>query len=224
MFEPPITGSDRTMAVITITRQYGAGGSEVARGVAERLGWTVVDNEFVGEVARRAGLPRETVAAREERTPSLIERLGQALAISAPEIFVPSAPPAAAPDEEALIRVTERVIAEAAEHGRVVLVGRGAHAYLDAPRDAATSLHVYVVAPRDARVQTIMRRLSVEEAAAGRSVDEVDHARARYLERYYGRRRDDAASYHVVVNTAWLGYDGAADVIAELARRKNLDR
>lgn len=210
------------MAVITITRQYGSGGSVVARGVAERLGWTVIDNEFVGEVARLAGLPPEEVAAREERAPSLIERLGQTLAASSPEIFGPAAASEATPDEDALIRITERVITEAVAHGRVVLVGHGAHAFLGAPRDAATSLHAYVVAPRDVRVRAVMTRLSLPEPDAARKVDEVDRRRERYLERYYQRRRDDAATYHVVVNTAWLGYDGAADLVAELARKRGL--
>src|SRR6266550_2260897 len=50
--------------VITITRQYASGGSEVARLVAAELGWDVIDNEFVDEVARRAGLPPEAVAQR----------------------------------------------------------------------------------------------------------------------------------------------------------------
>jgi cytidylate kinase len=54
-------------------------------------------------------------------------------------------------------------------------------------------------------------------------VDDIDAARERYLERYYRRRRDDASNYHVVVNTAWLGYDGAGDLIADLARRRGLD-
>ncbi len=210
------------MSVVTITRQYGSGGSLVARGVAERLGWTVIDNEFVGEVARLAGLPPEEVAAREERTPSLLERLGRTLAVSAPEVFGPTAVPDATPDEDALVRITERVITAAAAHGRIVLVGRGAHAFLSAPREAATALHAYVVAPRDVRIRTIVERLSLPEPDAARKVDDVDRDRERYLERYYRRRRDDAATYHLVVNTAWLGYEGAADIVADLARRRGL--
>jgi cytidylate kinase len=210
------------MAVVTITRQYGAGGSLVARRVAERLGWTVIDNEFVGEVAKRAGLPPEAVAAREERAPSLLERLAGALAVSAPEVFIPAAAGAAEPDEEALIRVTERVIAEAATHGRVVLVGRGATAYLGTAPEGARALHAYVVAPRAARIRTVMERLTVGPEEAARMVDDIDAARERYLERYYRRRRDDASNYHVVVNTAWLGYDAASELIAELARRRGL--
>ncbi len=210
------------MSVVTVTRQYGAGGSLVAAMVAERLGWTVIDNEFVGEVARRAGLAPEEVAAREERAPSLIERLGAALAVSAPEIFSPALATEGEPDEERLIRVTERVIAEAAAHGRVVLVGRGATAFLGTSAPGAAALHVYVVAPRAERVRTVMARLAVAETEAAKAVDEIDAARERYLERYYRRRRDDAANYHLVVNTAWLGYEGAADTIVALARTRGL--
>lgn len=210
------------MAVVTITRQYGAGGSLVAQRVAEGLGWTVIDNEFVGEVAKRAGLPPETVAAREERAPSLLERLARTLAVSAPEMFVPGAAATGEPDEEALLRITERVIAEAASHGRVVLVGRGATGYLATAGEAAQVLHAYIVAPRDVRIRTIMSRLGIGEDEAARTVHDIDAARERYLERYYGRRRDDASNYHLVVNTAWLGYDGAADLIVELARRRSM--
>lgn len=211
------------MAVVTITRQYGAGGSLVARHVAERLGWTVIDNEFVGEVAQRAGLPPEEVAAREERAPSLIERLASTLAVAAPEVFVPAAAREHEPDEEVLIRVTERVIAEAATHGRVVLVGRGATAFLGTAPEGARALHAYVVAPRGVRIRTVAERLAVGTEEATKMVDDIDAARERYLERYYGRRRDDAANYHVVVNTAWLGYAAAADLIVAAVRQAGLD-
>jgi hypothetical protein len=60
--------------VITISRQYGAGGSEVARLIAARLGWSVVDNEIIDRVAERAGLSPVDVARQEERAPSFIER------------------------------------------------------------------------------------------------------------------------------------------------------
>ncbi|HTT68182.1 MAG TPA: cytidylate kinase-like family protein [Gemmatimonadales bacterium] len=211
------------MAVVTVTRQYGSGGSLVARRVAERLGWTVIDNEFVGEVARRAGLPAEAVAAREERSPSLIERLGRTLAISAPEMFVQAAASQAEPDEDQLHRITERVIAEAAAHGRVVLVGRGATAYLATAGEAADVLHVYVVAPRETRIRTIVERMHVTGEEAARQIHSVDAARERYLEHWYGRRRDEAANYHLVVNTAWLGYEGAAEIIADAARRRGME-
>lgn len=208
------------MALVTVSRQYGAGGSEVGRRCADALGWTVVDNEFVSAVAAQAGLPTEAVAAHEERVPSLIVRLGRALAVSSPEMFVPGAAAAAAePEEETLVRVTERVIQEAASHGRVVLVGRGAQALL-AGAPGLDALHVYVTAPREARIRVVMERLGLGEADAARTVDTTDADRDRYVLHHYGRRRDDPANYHLVVNTALLGYDGAADLVVAAARRR----
>ncbi len=206
------------MAIVTISRQYGAGGSEVGRRVAEQLGWTVIDNQFVSAVATQAGLPAEAVAAQEERVPSLIVRLGRALASSSPEMFVPGAAPAEL-EEERLVAVTERVIQEAAAHGRMVLVGRGGQALLaGAPEPEA--LHVYVTAPHDARVRVVMERLGLPEVEAARTVDTTDSDRDRYVQRYYRRRRDDPTNYHLVVNTALLGYDGAADLVVAAARRR----
>jgi CMP/dCMP kinase len=207
------------MAYVTVSRQYGAGGSEVARRVAEQLGWTEVDNEFVSTVASRAHLPPEAVAAYEERVPSLLVRLTRALAVSSPEMFVPLTATPGEPDETALVAVTERVIREAAAAGSVVLVGRGAQALLAASADA-DALHVYVTAPRAERVRVIAQRLALPEVEAARAVDTTDADRDRYVQRHYHRRRDDPANYHVAVNTALLGYDGAADVVVALARRR----
>jgi CMP/dCMP kinase len=207
------------MAYVTVSRQYGAGGSEVARRVAAPLHWTVVDNEFVGAVAARAGVPAAAVAAHEERVPSLLARLASALAISSPEMFVPLAATGVEPDETTLVAVTERVIREAAAGGRVVLVGRGAQALLAGAAEPE-ALHVYVTAPRADRVRVVAQRLGVPEAEAARTVDGTDADRDRYVQRHYHRRRDDPANYHLVVNTGLLGYDGAADLVVAAARRR----
>ena len=206
------------MAVITITRQYGAGGSEVGRRVAERLGWTVIDNEFVSAVAAQAGLPADAVAAHEERVPPLIVRLGRTLAASSPEMFVPSAATGAEIEEDRLAAVTARVVREAAAQGRVVLVGRGGQAILsEHPREEA--LHVYVTAPRETRIATVRARSGLAAAEAAHLADRTEADRDRYVHRYYGRRRNDPANYHLVVNTGLLGFDGATDVICGAASR-----
>src|SRR5512142_1712816 len=111
--------------LITITRQYASGGSDIAQLVAKELGWTVIDNEFVDEVAHRAGLPRAEVAQREERAPGLLERLARTLAAASPELFTGPAVSDVERDEATIHRLTERIIHEAAAMGRVVLVGRG---------------------------------------------------------------------------------------------------
>src|SRR5438034_4872425 len=153
--------------VITITRQYASGGSDVAHRVARELGWDVIDNEFVDDVARRAGLPPAAVAPRDERVPGLLERLARTLAAGSPEAFIATVgasggePPP--PDEAAIVRLTERVIAEAAAHGRIVLVGRGAQAVLAQRPDA---LHAYVVAGKPWRIRLAVGPSGVVEPGA----------------------------------------------------------
>ncbi len=204
--------------VITITRQYASGGSEVARLVAAQLQWEVIDNEFVDQVARRAGVPPDEVAQRDERAPGLLERLARTLADASPEMFVaPGGVPRVAQDEAAIVRLTERVIAEAAAHGRIVLVGRGAQAVLAQRRDA---LHAYVVASQPWRVQLAVERLGVNPAEADRIVEETDRQRDQYVKTYYRRHRQDFTNYDLIVNTERLGVEGAAGLVVAEARRR----
>jgi len=204
--------------VITITRQYASGGSEIAQLVGRALRWAVIDNEFVDEVARRAGLPPDEVAQREERAPGLLERLARTLAVASPEMFIATAGvPRVEEDETTILRMTERVIREAALEGRVVLVGRGAQALL-AQRDDA--LHVYVVASKPWRARLAIERLGVNPAEVGRVVDETDQQRDRYVKTSYGRARQDPLNYDMVLNTERLGFEGAAALVVAEAQRR----
>jgi len=210
------------MSVITISREFGSGGSDVAKLVAGRLGWTLIDNEFVDRVAERAGCSSAEVQQQEERVPTLIERLARALTVSAPEMFAAAADPQMAlPPEDRLVRMTEAVITEAAQRGHVVMVGRGAQAYL-AEREGA--LHVYVVAPRERRVAAVVRRLGVTPEEAAKRLDEVDGGRQRYVRTHYAREWDAAANYDLVVSTSHFTYEQAAALIVAAAQARGLDR
>ena len=199
--------------LITISRQYGAGGSELAARVAATLGWRVVDNELVERVAARAGLTPQDVAQREERVSTFIERLARTVVAATPELLVP--PEAGGTAEVDLVRLTERVVEEVAAEGRVVLVGRAAPAVLARERDA---IHVKVVAPRDWRIRAVIERLGVPMEEAARLTEETDRNRARYHRQHYQRDWADPANYHLVLNTAALGLEGAAEVIVARAR------
>src|SRR5947208_2450180 len=114
--------------LITVSRQFGAGGSEVAERVAAALEWRLVDNELVEQVARRADLTAEEVARREERVPTFTERLARTLAAGTPELFPLVGEGRVVPrcQEHELVKFTEAVVAEIAAEGRVVVVGRAA--------------------------------------------------------------------------------------------------
>ena len=207
--------------LITISRQYGAGGSEVGRRVAEALGWRLVDNELVERVAERAGLTTAEVADREERTPTFIERLSRVLASSTPELFAPATGTVPELSEPALVRITEAVVAEVAAEGRVVLIGRAAPAVLDRTDDA---LHVKLVASPAFRVRLAAERLGMDVKDAERIMKETDEARARYHRERYQRDWRDAVNYHMVLNSERLGLDGAAAVVVGEARRRGWDK
>jgi cytidylate kinase len=205
--------------LVTITRQYASGGSEIARLVAKALGWTLIDNEFVDQVARLAGLSPDEVARREERAPGLLERLARTLAVASPEMFITTGenPIPVETEEETLVQMTERVIAEAAAEGRVVLVGRGAQAVLATRPNA---LHVYVVASKPFRRRVAIERLGVNPAQADKVMQETDQHRDEYVKTRYGRDRQDLTQYDLVLNAERLGFDGAAELIVAEVRRR----
>lgn len=202
--------------LITISRQYGAGGSEVARLIAGRLSWSVVDNEIVDLVARRAGLSSEDVAQQEERVPSFVERLARTLAVSSQEFAVPQLGDALPPDEPELVRITEAVVKEVAAQGKVVLVGRAAPAVLG---QTAAALHIKVVAPRASRIAYAQQAQKLDLRAAEKYMNDIDASRARYHREYYGRDWDDPVHYHAILNTGLLGFEGTADLVVWMARR-----
>ncbi len=203
--------------IITISRQFGAGGAEVAKRVADRLHWRVADNEFVERVAARAGLTPDQVAVREERVPNFIERLAWALASASAELAVPTAATMEGLSEPLMVQVTESVVAEIAREGRVVLVGRGAAAILG---EQERTLHVQVVAPLGIRAERIAGRLGITVEQARKKIEDTDARRAKYHEQYYGRNWADPVHYHIVINTGFLGLDGAADLIVREAGRR----
>lgn len=205
------------MPLVTVSRQYGSGGSEVAEKVAHALGWQLWDNALVDEVARRLGVSAEEVSAREERVPSLPERIASALALGMPEVMPTVADLAAQPSEERIVAVTKRVIEEAVHAGPAVLVGRGAQCML---AERADALHAYCYAPVEALASYVVTNLGVPAEDARRVVTERNQQREQYVKRHWKRDWRDPANYHICVNTGWLGLDGAAELIVQLARAR----
>jgi cytidylate kinase len=205
------------MPLITISRQYGSGGSEIAERVARALDWHLYDNAVVNEVAKRLGMQPADVSAREERVPSLPERIASAMALGMPEVMPTVADLAMQPSEERIVEMTRRVMEEAVLAGPAVLVGRGAQCMLASRADA---LHVFCYAPAEALASSAVTKLGVAAEAAARVVAENNHHREQYVKRHWKRDWRDFANYHVCVNTAWLGIGGASELIVQLARER----
>ena len=202
------------MALVTISRMYGSGGSLVAQRVAAALGWELLDNAVVGAVAERLGVSRAEVSAHEERVPSLVERLAAAMTLSVPEML-PVADTTMPPTEERIVEVTAAVIQEAVQSGNIVLVGRGAQCMLANRPDA---LHVFCYAPRAALVAFAMSDQGVSHDEAVRMVETINRQREQYVKQHWNRAWRAEENYDICVNTGTLGIEGAARIIADLAR------
>ena len=205
------------MPVITISRMYGSNGSEVAERVAQALGWSLFDNAMVDAIAERSGLTRAEVSEQDERVPSMVERLAAALSLGSPEVMppVPAGPMETA--EERIVAVTRRVIEEAVQTGPAVFVGRGAQCLLAERSDA---LHVFCFAPRLALRQNAMEKFGLDAIEAERRVAEMNKQREHYVKRHWNRNWLAHENYHLCLNTAWLGVEGAAEQVLEAARRQ----
>jgi len=201
--------------VITISRQYLAGASEVAKLIAEELDWTVVDDVFIDEIAERSGYSPEDVQSLEESVPSFMERFAQSSALSFPEFLVSAPTAIEEPEAVKLAHVTEGLIEELGRRDRIVMVGRAAAAVLARDRNA---IHVRLVASLEHRVQIAMRELDASEAEALAAVGERDTNRARYHKEMYGRDWNDPVHYHMVLNTELIGREGAARLVVAHAR------
>ncbi len=203
------------MSVVTVSRMYGSGGSEVAAIVAKALGWSLLDNAVVDAVAVRLGVTPSEIAAREERVASLVERLVDTMALGSQEWLTPLSSSKRPPTEEQLVEVTRHIVEEAVARGPAVVVGRGAQAMLAERTDA---LHVYCYAPRRALIARSMSRDRIEEDAAAKLVDETNAHREQWVRKHFNRSWREHSNYHLSVNTDWFGIDGAAEIILSAAR------
>jgi cytidylate kinase len=215
------------MPVITIGRQFGAGGNTVAQMLAHELHSEILDSRIIDEVAHRLQLPKEEVEAEDEQPGSFLARLLMALGSASTEPLIPPeatawTPPNAAPTfdtRKAVLAITQHVIEEAARSGNVVIVGRGGAYIL---RDFPGALHVFLRAPEAIRVKTIMARFNLKsEEEARRRLKQADENWTSYIRQVYGHDRNLPSHYDLVVDTGRLGYDTTVDaILAALKRRK----
>ncbi len=204
------------MPAITVTRLFGSGGGEVARRVAESLGWRLVDNAFIDGIAKGLHKTPASVQAIDERAPSLAERLADALALGGGEVVAASLAPMP-PTEQRVVDATREVIEEAVAKGPVVVVGRGAQAFL---AERADVLHVNCYAPHEKLVERVMMRDGLSHEEADKLVRTKNQQREQYVKRNFGREWLAPGHYHIMLNTASLGIDRCVALVLELARER----
>jgi cytidylate kinase len=193
--------------IITIEREYGCGGGEIARLVAKHLGWKVWDQLLTEEIARLANCSKAAVEVREERTDPLYYRLFKSFLRGSYEGSI-NAPKLNLVDSETILRTTRRVVEHAAERGNCVIVGRGSQQFL---KNRPDTMRVFLYAPREDKVRRLLARGKSEQEAE-QLVDTVDRERADFIQKYFNVEWPDRSIYHGMVNTA-IGDEAVLQII-----------
>ncbi len=199
--------------VISISRALAAGGEEIGRDVAARLGFRFVDDEIVSRAAEKAGVSPQTIE-KVERMPPLIDRILRHMGSVPVEhaAYIP-APSEHSPAYETLI---EQVIRQTAAQGNVVIVAHGASIPL-----AGTPglLRVLITGSPEARSARLTASLGEKDRRrAKKAVEDSDRERRDYLQRFYNIREEQPSHYDIVLNTDVLSFSTAAEIVVAAAR------
>ncbi|HEV3038743.1 MAG TPA: cytidylate kinase-like family protein [Candidatus Angelobacter sp.] len=183
--------------IVTIEREYGSGGGEIAQLLAKQLGWKLWDQLLTEEIARLAECSKAVVEVREERTDPLYYRLFKSFLRGSYEGSL-NAHKLKVVDSESILKLTERVVLRAAKTGNSVIVGRGSQQFLKHRQD---TLRIFLYAPREDKVRRLLAR-GKSEKEAEQLVDTVDRERADFIQKFFHVEWPNRTLYHTMINTA----------------------
>jgi cytidylate kinase len=185
------------MKIITITREYGAGGGEAAKRLADALGWELLDRELLHQAAEIEHVPDAELERLDEKAVSMADRFSLH------------------PTHRKYLHGLTAAARQAAERGNVVLVGRGARHLIGEMPDA---FHLRLVAPREWRAERMARLESWSPDEARARCLETDRIRDLFTRYFFGPSATEPAQYDLVVNTGRVPLEDVAAVVAVMIR------
>ena len=183
--------------IITVTREYGAGGAEVAKGLAERLGWELLDRQLLHSAAEIEHVPDADMERLDEKALSVADRFRLH------------------PPHERYMHGLTAAVNRAVDRGNVVLVGRGTRHLVG---DAPDALHIHLMAPQEWRVQRMAAREGWSPAEALARCTAEERMRQRFMLYFFAEAVPQPANYHLLVNTSRIPLADVVDLVAALAR------
>jgi len=220
------------MAVITISRQYGSGGDQIADLLCQRLMYHQFDKRLIVKAAQEVGLSERIAVDYSEDThkvQSFLERLFRNTASSAQMLAWTEDPSLASSPEKtdltdlAVLGLVKRAVYAAWKLDNMVIVGRGGQVLL---KDSAGVLHIRIEAPMEDRIQRIKGQLKHDQYKYNADIEarrmaqdlilKRDVASADYIKRYFEADWDDLMLYHAVLNTGKLTPEQAVESIVTM--------
>jgi cytidylate kinase len=182
--------------IITVEREYGAGGSLVAAALARHKGWQLLDQQLTCEIAKLAGVHEKAVAKHSEKCDPLVHRLAKvfwrgsyerALPLGDDKIF----------DADEMVALAHQLIEQKGREGNCVIVGRGAP-YILRHRD--DTFRVFIYGSREEKIRRLVK-LKMEEQEATLMVDTIDRERAAFVRKYFAAEWPSRHLYHMLLNS-----------------------
>lgn len=183
------------MAIITVSREIGAGALPISQQAAEELGYTLVDGQAIRDAAEHYGLTAEDVELADEKPPAYLDTLDSKLLLTHHQI--------------------ELIVLDMARKGNVIIHGRAGR---DVLQNMDQAFRVRVVAPFDERVERLAEEEWLDPEVAHGLVRRSDLQRAGFMKYYFDRDWADPITYDLVINTSRMDTESAARMIVEGVR------
>lgn len=207
------------MAVITISRQFGAGGKTLGTRIAKETGYILIDDEIIERVAKEAKVTPTWVKSLESDEGGWLTkfitgtgpfRVGYADPTAVRQGFI---------DGHIYVELLHKVIAKIADEGNCVIIGRGGQYVL---HDREDTLHLLMVAEEKDRVEFMQDTYKLSKANASKIVEKMDHRRNN-LFRYYGKDDyDDPYMYDLSLNMSRIDMDTATGIVLKLLSSRQM--
>jgi cytidylate kinase len=199
--------------VLTISREYGSGGAQIAKLIAQRIGWELLDSALVDTVARAAQVDIGFARENDERSDSWFDRLKKGTIRAAAAVAVAPTRDIGLFDPETMAVLTRDVIENAYIQGNCVIVGRGAQCILACRPDV---FRVFIDGSESERLRRVHSRLR-QGTDAKSLMHSIDEERARYIERFYGRYWGDPHLYNLMLLSDPGEQETAATIVYAMA-------
>lgn len=203
------------MAVITISRELGSNGDEIAELLCQELGYCRIDKAVLTKIAQDAGVDVRAVLAKEKdvtKKPKLISDQMTSLYGRAPSAFAKET----SLDDQTYARIVQQTLEEYAREGNAIIVGRGGQMIL---HDWPNTLHVYLYAPVEVRIQRLAKRANISQLEAKRHIEHSDEQKRQYIRQLHNNANlKDVKHYHLAINTGTISSETAAQLIIQAAR------
>ncbi|MBW2618658.1 MAG: cytidylate kinase-like family protein [Deltaproteobacteria bacterium] len=200
------------MAIISISRQYGAGGKVVGEMIAERLGYKLLDKAILTEVAKEAHISPDQVESLDRDKGDWLTRLVPKLL--AHEDFVPFLPGTRVKyDENKFREFLKKVISKVGDEDRVVILGQSSQFIL---QDKKNVIKVFLYAEEEDRIKSLMKRYRLKRQQAYTIATSAEQNRIKFLRDFKMGDPDDRSLYHLLVNTSLISYDTAVNLVCQL--------